>query len=1079
MIEEHAKQYPDHIGIVEAESFYSYQEINRKANQIAHHLLDLKLAKECLIAIAVEQSPQLLIAILGIMKSGNGYLPLDARHPINRLQFILEDSKAPILITQSKSKNQFTHYTGHIICLDEIWNERNVKTTRSANPSCSYSENNLAYAIYTSGSTGKPKGVLIEHKSIVNYINWFRDYTDCKLQDRIDFSSSIIFDMAVSTTITALALGLQIVICKEEIKKNPRQYLLYLNKNKINIVKLTPSYFKILIQEVSHNTTDLPHLQSIILGGEILYTKDCKAWLAHYPMHALYNEYGPTETTVAVTQFKVTHKNVYRLESIVPIGKPAHYVNCLVFNKDNKLAPALEIGELYLSGLCLARGYVNQPEKSGFIDDFFHEEQCGKIYKSGDLCRYLADGTIEYVGRIDDQVKIRGYRIEPSEIENCLANHDAIKECRILVRKNLFKDAELYAYYIAKNENIILKYDELKNYLNQYLADYMIPSFFISLEKFPLTENGKLDTKALPEPSFEKNVALPESKIEKKLILIWQKEFHLQNIGIHSNFFNLGGHSLIAIRIISEIEKKFKKTIKLQEFYQNTTIHELATLISHTHYSQKDEGRNSFKMARKPNASLPLSDFQFIFWMSDLFEPAVRNLYIVARRRMVGSIDTDAMRVAFISILKKHKILSSHIGKLFPLLYFKKNKTYQFIIVDLTHCSAYEAHLKMGSSVNEFLKPYDTTKHSPLITAKLFLLKNEVSELQIKISHYYFDDASENLLFEDLSRAYHDYRNNHQNKHQAIQYDDYIRYERTYLNQNLMRDINFWSDYLQDTCFLTLPESEVIENMEHIPYSTYLTVSEEFLASAQKINTVASVSMTEVLGAALTLISQQLGEQLNQNILINIIRSTRDTDMFDHMIGCCLRLDQIKLNLNTNFDFIEIAKSIQQSRINTEKYQNCSSMVKVACINKNYHNQPLKNFFTEQFIKIYCALFPRLNLNPKIVMMYLRLKPLRTKQQFLVVINLLTNFIFQQEETKLFGCDVKNTDHYQCDLSQINNVLDICITRSKGSNKTYLVISGNLKPSFRQWLGEKMITLVNESSKQKDGREIGDKSHIT
>lgn len=1060
MVESYAEQSPNHIAIIDANSSYNYNILNQKANQLAHYLLDFKLKPDNLIAIAIEPSPQLIIVILAILKAGCGYLPLDVRHPTDRLQFILEDTHAPILITKLKSKEKFSSYVRKIIFIDEIWHELSSKPV--FNPTRTTHPEDLAYTIYTSGSTGKPKGVLIEHKSVIHYTQWFADYSACQPQDRIDFSSSIIFDMAVTTTITALSLGLQIVICPEEVKKNVAQYLLYLKNNKINIIKLTPSYFKILIQEAKQTPTVLSDLRSLILGGEILLTKDCMVWLEIYPKHSLHNEYGPTETTVAVTQYKVTYENVSKLETIVPIGKPGINNECIILNDNNEPVISGEIGELHIGGNCLARGYLNHKELTAkeFITHHDDSNSHKRFYKTGDLCRYVQDEEIEFIKRIDDQVKIRGYRVEPAEIEACLTSYPLIKESAVIVQENPRGEAQLVAYWIPKQDEEVLSVHELRLFLQKKLADYMIPVSFIMMKKFPLTENGKLDKKAFPKLVFSNEIVMPQNKIEQQLINIWKKELHLQSIGINSNFFELGGHSLIAIRLVSEIEKKLRKNVTLEDIYKAPTITQLAKII-------KTAGGNQHEM--KPEklsynnlTNIPLSDFQFTFWISNLFEPKVKNLNIILRRRIAGKLDIKALNYAFNWLLKKHEILTYQVGKYFPLFYLRTNANYTVHQKDLTHCTESESEAALSNSLNELINTSIWQKKSPLIAVKLYLLKNDISELQISVSHMVFDDASEKIVLSDLSTAYLHFK--HGNQLPAInkyaQYKDYIFYEKKHLNQDLETDIQFWQNYLHDSQLVALPKKEILSNMQNIPYSTYLDLSAEIIEHIHQICTSACVSLTDLLCAAITLSLKHSVKENNNNIFMNIIRSARDNDTFDSMIGCFLRLDPIKVQVNTNLNLIDLSKSIQQTRIDIEPYQDCSGMAKLACLDKNYHKKSIRNFTIILLAKIYCKIFPKLKLNSKMLKMYGHINSLRMKQNFLININILNNFISNEDDASLFGYKLEKIKSYEYDLSKIDNVLDICIFRNKSLGKNHLVISGNLNPSFRRALGEKIISIL-------------------
>lgn len=1047
VIEDYSAKYADHIAIRDCDNLisYSYGELNQKANQLAHYLRSFELSPDNFIAIALDRSPELIISILSVLKSGCAYLPLDAEQPEQQLEFILNDSKAAILITQSNLKDKFKGFTGRIIFIDE--DKHHYESHPSHNPVSPVQPHHLAYVIYTSGSTGKPKGVLIEHQSVVNYIRWFSLYTVCRAQSRIDFSSSIAFDMAVTTTIAALALGLEIVICQDQMKKDIRQYRQYLHQNEINIIKLTPSYLKVLIQDVKNHLIELPKLSMIILGGEILHTKECQDWLEIYPQHILYNEYGPTETTVAVTEFKITSMNITELNSIAPIGKPGLNTYCLL--------PDHDIAELHVGGKCLARGYLNQEEMTKQV--FIHDDEENKLFKTGDLCHYLEDGNLEYVERIDDQIKIRGFRVEPGETETCLAAHPEIAEIRVVAHHHDSDENQLIAYYIPKDHAATLKHEALREYLQERLAEYKIPSAFVMVPSFPLTPNGKLDKKALPKHTLVESTIAAETSTEEQLLIIWKKLFHQSQLSMDSHFFNLGGHSLTAARLVIEIENTFNKSINIKNIYEAPTIRELATVISHALPTQNKVQASHF--VTHLTKDIPLSDFQFLFWISGWFEPKIKKLNIIARRRVSEKLDMKILLLAWQWVLKQHEVLSYQIEKILPLQYLKMDHDFHINETDLSSYSDNEAEKKLNVSMDELLN-HDWRRNKPLFVVKAFHLK-EMTELQISISHYLFDDASEDILFADLSRAYCYYS---QNKHslpiqEPIQYKNYIMYENAYLNQQIERDIIFWKKYLSQTYLLPIPENEIIHKMNNMPYSSYLNLSNDIIIHLNHLCIAASISITDLLCASVVLSLKKSIEHLKGEMIINIIRSTRNNESHDKMIGCFLRIDAIKVDLDTTLNFIELAKQIQQSRIETEPYQACSGMVKLACLDqKNLIKHLAMNFVGT----IYCKLFKKTKLNFTMLQMYARLKSLKNKQQFIVNINLLHHFLQDTNNESLFGKELVKIKLHEYDLSLINNVLDICLF--KNMDDSYLVVSGNLKLGFRERLGRNIIQFLAEKT---------------
>lgn len=462
---------------------------------------------------------------------------------------------------------------------------------------------------------------------------------------------------------------------------------------------------------------------------------------------------------------------------------------------------------------------------------------------------------------------------------------------------------------------------------------------------------------------------------------------------------------------------------------------------------------------------VPLSDFQFLFWISSIFEPKVKKLNIITRRRISGKLDISALTFAFESLFEKHEILKYRISSLFPTQYLEKNNRFHIFEKDLSEYSDADRESELSSSLVELHHRNLWKKHTPWVAAKLYHLKNEVSELQICIPHIAFDDASDEILFSELSDAYLFFTRGvkqHTSLEQA-QYKDYVTHERTYLNQHIQKDINFWHEYLHDASLVTLPSTEIIDHMKknNVSYSTYLELSNDVLKNVEIICSDYRVSITDILCASIALALKETVSSLNANkIFINIVRSTRDNDAFDKMIGCFIRLDPIKVDINTHCNLPQLSKSIQQSRIETEQYQACSSMVKLACLDKSYRNKFFRNYFIKLISTIYSALFKKLRLNPQMLAMYGRINSLRTKQRFFINVNILNNFISPTPDKHLFGFKTIKTKTYQRDLSNIDNVLDICLFKNESIDKAYMVISGNLKESFRNQLGNEIIKMI-------------------
>ncbi|NEP13292.1 MAG: amino acid adenylation domain-containing protein [Symploca sp. SIO2C1] len=570
LFEEQVARTPDAVAVVFEEEKLTYHELNRQANQLAHYLQTLGVGPEVLVGICVERSLEMVVGLLGILKAGGAYVPLDPDYPTERIAYMLEDSSVPVLLTQSRLLEQLSSSVGKLVLLDSDWDI--IASFSQENPVKGVKAGNLAYVIYTSGSTGKPKGVLIPHSGLVNLVSWHpRDFA-ISSSDRSTQLAGTAFDASVWELWPYLTAGSTIYLVTAETILNPEKLRDWLIFKQITIsVVPTPLAEKLLALDWTENIA----LRTMLTGGDRLsrFPKDSLPF-------ELINNYGPTENTVVTTSGLVAST-----ESVLPpIGRPI--ANTVIYILDKYLQP-LPIGvpgELHIGGAGLARGYLNRPEltEQKFIPNPFSNKAGSRLYKTGDLARYLPDGNIEFLGRIDNQVKIRGFRIELGEIEAVLVQHVKVREAVVIVREDILGDKRLVAYLTTNEEKNAI--DDLRSFLKTKLPKYMIPAAFVLLAAMPLTPNGKVNRRGLPVPdasSFveETNFIAPRDSLELQLAQIWSKVIGVSPIGVRDNFFNLGGHSLLAVRLMAEIEQQLGKNLSLAALFQGATVEQLAILL--------------------------------------------------------------------------------------------------------------------------------------------------------------------------------------------------------------------------------------------------------------------------------------------------------------------------------------------------------------------------------------------------------------------------------------------------------------------------------------------------------------------
>jgi len=590
--EQQVEKTPEAIAIVYGNKKLSYQELNHKANQLAHYLQKNNVGVETLVAICMERSIELVIGLLGILKAGGAYVPLDSEFPKNRLLQILNDSGVNIVLTNSILINTLPKGGYKTLFLDlEVWSLASRKTS---NPIHTSKKEDAAYVIYTSGSTGVPKGVINEHEGIVNRLVWMQETFKLSGDDVVLQKTPYSFDVSVWEFFWPLMFGAKLVLAKPHGHKDPHYLADLINQEKVTTLHFVPSMLQLFleIEEVGKCKS----IKRVICSGEAL-SHELKERFYQRLNTELHNLYGPTEAAIDVSHWDCSEQLP---QKIIPIGRSISNIQLYILDKEMQLVPRGVTGEIYIGGVGVARGYLNRPELTSekFVTDPFSKSKKKRLYKTGDQGRYLSNGAIEYLGRIDHQVKIRGFRIELGEIESAIQSYSHVKEAVVVTHEEKAGDARIAAYYVAEeNQEIIL--EELREYLKNKIPSYMVPSSFTALDSMPLTPNGKSDRKTLPTPDVGKqndSVAFipPETKTEIAIAEIWKEVLGTEKISSNDNFFDLGGHSLLLIKVHKAIQEKRTKAVSIVDMFQYPTINSLSN-----HFNQKMESNKSLDKIQK------------------------------------------------------------------------------------------------------------------------------------------------------------------------------------------------------------------------------------------------------------------------------------------------------------------------------------------------------------------------------------------------------------------------------------------------------------------------------------------------
>jgi amino acid adenylation domain-containing protein len=599
LFEEQVERTPDAIAVVFEDQQLTYRELNERANQLGHYLQKLGVGPEVLVGICVERSLEMMVGLLGILKAGGAYVPLDPSYPKERLQFMLEDTQASILLTHTRVATGLALEQTRVVYLDRDWKEignENIHNLESA-----VKPDNLVYIIYTSGSTGKPKGVMICHQGLVNYLYWIKQNCFSEAGQGTLVHSSFAFDLIITSLYTPLLTGLPVILLSDGKGVDALADALR-KEGDFSLIKLTPTHLGLLEQQLSPNEVE-GRTKTFVIGGEPLLGRHIRFWQTNAPKTQLINHYGPTETVVGACVYPIS--SIQKLEARIPIGKPIANTQLYILDSHLRPLPAGIPGQLYIGGAGVARGYLNRPELTAekFIQNPFALQVESRMYKTGDLASRLPDGNIEFLGRMDSQVKVRGYRVELGEIEAVLSQHSELKEIAVLSKEDESGTNYLVAYLVARQTVTI---SELKRFLQKKLPEYMHPSHFIFLDAIPLTANGKINRRVLPEPShvrpkLTESFVPPHTPTEEALAKICADVLGIESVGMNDNLFELGCHSLLAVKISMRIQKNFQVRLPLHSLFESPFVSSLSQLVDELKRKSSNNPLPLVKIDRKLN----------------------------------------------------------------------------------------------------------------------------------------------------------------------------------------------------------------------------------------------------------------------------------------------------------------------------------------------------------------------------------------------------------------------------------------------------------------------------------------------
>ena len=748
--EAQAAAHPGNVCVVEGGVQYTYQQINEQANRLAAHLQQYQLKADDVVAILLPRSRWMIVCALAIQKAGAAYLPIDPDFPQERIDYMVTDSRCVVFINE-----QF---------IREF--EANEQTYSSANPASFTKPGNLAYIIYTSGSTGKPKGVMVEHRSLNNFSAWCTNRYNITAADRGTVYVGVAFDVSVMDTFPYLVNGASMYIVPSDVRVEPEALAAFYEANGI-----TMSFLPTQMAE-KFMTVDCKSLRYLMAGGDKLNTYTPRSY-------QLVNNYGPTETTVIAATYPVTKQ-----EPNIPIGRPIDNVRFYILNQSQGLCPIGVAGEVYIAGAALARGYLHQPELTAekFLPDPFVPGE--RMYRSGDIGRWLPDGNILFMGRKDEQVKIRGYRIELGEIEAALLNHPAIDTGAVLAKPNKDGEKELVAYYVAKEP---IAMPALKSWLSSKLPSFMVPSYFVALETMPVNASGKIDRKKLPEPDGLHIVTgveyvAPVTATEIKLANLWQEVLGREKVGIKDNFFDLGGHSLKATKLVSMVHKAFDVKLSLTDLFTQVNVEKQARLIDQ---AQKTAFIDIATLS--PQTDYALSAAQRRLWVLGQIETGSIAYNMPGVYVFEGKLNLDALEYAFATLIARHETLRTvfrlnEAGEVRQFIRQPKESGFAIVTKDLRSEPNQETLLAKLVEA-EIAQPFDFAK-GPLLRASLYQIADNKWVFAYTMHHIISDGWSMGILINELMLFYNAHVQGLPNPlpELRIQYKDYAAWQQEQLS---------------------------------------------------------------------------------------------------------------------------------------------------------------------------------------------------------------------------------------------------------------------------------------------------------
>jgi amino acid adenylation domain-containing protein len=944
LIAEQAALTPERIALVCEGLQLSYRELNRRTNQLGNHLRKLGVGPEVVVGLCLERSVEMVVALLGALKAGASYLPLDPETPLERLSLMLEESAVGVTLTERGLKERLSGYEKQTICLSEAWEK--IGEESQSEPESETDAGNMAYVIYTSGSTGRPKGVMNTHAGIRNRLLWMQDQYELDENDRVLQKTTYSFDVSVWEFLWPLMRGAALVMAQRGGHRDSQYLLNVIKQEGITTIHFVPSMLEVFLEEKVEEATSL---RRVICSGEAL-TKNLEQRLLSRTQAQVSNLYGPTEAAIDVSYW-ISERD--RAGQSTPIGRPIANIQMHILGQELEVAPLGARGEIYISGIGLARGYIGRPELTGerFIPNRFSRNPGERSYRTGDVGRYLSDGNIEFIGRTDKQVKVRGYRIELGEIEAVLNEHRLVKQSVVIVNEDERGNKRLLGYVVGEEKLVVA---ELRKLARERLPEYMVPEAIVALKEMPVTANGKIDRQRLPLVALTKGAAgqleqeyrRPPTPVEEIIVGIFEEVLKLDGVGIHDNFFEIGGHSLLATQVISRVRNRFGVEIGVRSIFKDPTVEGLGRVIEGSmRAGDRDASAPLVRAEREIRGKrmLPLSFAQQRLWFIDQLEPDSVAYNMPTAIRLEGRLNFEALESVINEIVRRHEILRTRIevvdGE--PVQVIDEWEPKELERVDLTGLTREEREEEVRRVGREEAQTRFDLSKGPLLRVKALELEREQHAVFFTMHHIVSDGWSMGILAREIGTLYQAYSAGQSSplEELPIQYADYAVWQREWLKgQALDEMMRYWRRQLENAPELELPTTSKLKKSEKPKSASHRLVFPPDVAKAIKgFRERKGVTLFMVLLAAFATALHRLTGQ--RDLVIGADVANRNRAELEPLIGFFINELLLRVRIEGDPTFDQLLAQVRETALDGYLYQDVPFNKLVEMLNPERRNE--------------------------------------------------------------------------------------------------------------------------------------------